>query len=111
MAAESAQQKVTLEQSEAASFAPVDESGVPMMMISCAATELIPTRQYANVTSGPIVVKRWIPVNFKGFTEAEVVSMKLAAKEMQVICEEAVAEDRQSLHALIRQSDGGRYTE
>lgn len=111
MAGEGAQQRATLNQSEKVGFAPVDENGVPMMQISCAATELVPTRQYANVTVGPVVVKRWVPIDFKGFSESELISMKLSIKEIQICCEEAVAEDRKSLHALIRQSDSGRFTE
>src|ERR1039457_7736659 len=103
MAGESAALKVTHEQSEATGFAPVDETGLPMIQISCAATELIPTRQYANCTVGPVVVKRWIP-------DMGVDNLKNEIKKTQILCEEAVAEDRQSLHALIRQSDGGRFT-
>lgn len=111
MSNENAQIKISREQSENTAFAPLDETGKPMIQISCAAAELIPTRQYANVTTGPIVVKRWIPVDFKGFSEEEISCMKFAVKQMQEVCEAAVAEDRQTVHALIRQSDGGRYTE
>lgn len=100
--------KVIHDQSEAASFAPVDETGRPMIQISCAATELVPTRQYANVTVGPIVVKVWIPINFNGFNDEEVSSIKRATKEVQEICEDAVADERKTLHNLISQSTNGK---
>jgi hypothetical protein len=87
----------------------LDNRGIPLIHISCAAAELIPTRQYANVTVGPVVIKRWIPIDFKGFSEDELNSMKLAVKEIQSICEEAVADERQTVHALTRQSEQGRY--
>jgi hypothetical protein len=101
MAGEGAALKVVSSQSEAASFAEVDDTGLPMIQISCAATELIPTRQYANVTIGPVVVKRWIP-------DIGEENLKQEIRKTQALCEEAVAEDRQTVHALIRQSDGGR---
>lgn len=104
MSNENAQMKISREQSENTAFAPLDESGRPMIQISCAAAELIPTRQYANVTIGPVAVKRWIVDNGDDNLKEEI-------KKTQALCEEAVAEDRQTVHALIRQSDGGRYTE
>lgn len=79
-----------------------------LMEISCAAAELVPTRQYANITVGPIVIKRMVPIDFDGFTESEINSMKKAIKEIQVLCEEAVADDRSTVHNMIRQSEQGR---
>lgn len=99
--------KAAREHSEARNFADVEENN--LVQISCAAAELIPTVQYGNVTIGPVVVKIWVPLDFKGFTDDEKVSIKLAARETQSICEEAVAEDRQTVHALTRQSTEGRY--
>lgn len=104
MSGENAAMNVVRQQSEATSFAPVDDTGKPMIQISCAGAELIPTRQYANVTIGPIVVKRWI------VDTGNDIDLRSEIKATQTLCEEAVAEDRQSVHALIRQSDGGRYT-
>ena len=106
MAGEGPQQKLALDQGNKNS----EVDPVPgMVLISCAAAELIPTVQYGNVTVGPVSVKRWVPVDFKGFTEDELNSMKLAARQIQSICEEAVAEDRETVHALTRQSQQGRY--
>jgi hypothetical protein len=105
MAGETAQQKLSLVEGDKS----IDVDPEPgMMLVSCAAAELIPTIQYGNVTIGPVSVKRWVPIGFKGFTEDEIVSIKLAVRGIQSICEEAVAEDRETVHALTRQSQQGR---
>lgn len=107
MSGEGSALKLAREHSEARNFADVNEKN--LIQISCAAAELIPTVQYGNVTIGPVVAKVWVPLDFKGFTEDEKASIKLAVRETQSICEEAVAEDRQTVHALTRQSTEGRY--
>lgn len=104
MAGEGTAMRLVREQSEARNIAPVDSQGNPMTTITCAAAELIPTRQYANVTVGPIVVTRHIPDIGDDNLREEI-------SKTQILCEEAVAEERKSLHALIRQSDSGRFTE
>lgn len=108
MSGENAAMKVSREQSEKTSFAeigrlfvPLDSSGVPLVEIWVGAAELIPTRQFANVTVGPVGVRRWI-----AFTDID--NLKQEISNTQTLCEEAVAEARQSLHALLRQSDSGR---
>lgn len=110
MAGEGVSQRLVREQSESRNIYPVDSNGNPMITITCAAAELIPTVQYGNVTVGPIVATVSIPKDFKGFNNEEKASIKKAIKEVQSICEEAVAEDRQSVHDLTRQSAEGRYS-
>lgn len=104
---EGPQLKLAREQGELKSFdeseIPKDSNGKPLVQISCAAAELIPTKQYGNCTVGPIVVKRYVIDN--GFDD-----LRKEIKKTQELCEEAVAEDRQSVHAFIRQSEQGRYT-
>jgi hypothetical protein len=88
---------------------PLDPNGRPFIRISSAAAELIPTVQYGNVTVGPAAVVVWVPFGFKGFNDEEKDSIKIAIRETQSLCEEAIAEDRQTVHALTRQSTEGRY--
>lgn len=40
---------------------PVDKSGVPMVKISFASAEKVPTGNYANVDIGPVVAEKYIP--------------------------------------------------
>lgn len=39
---------------------PLDPDGVPMIQISFAASDLVPTGEYANVTVGPAVATRFV---------------------------------------------------
>lgn len=39
---------------------PVDDDGQPMAQISLAASELIPTGDYANVVVGPVMVTKFV---------------------------------------------------
>jgi hypothetical protein len=100
MAGETAQQKNTLVQAENTNVLgdhdwPRDLFGNPMVKIQCAATELVPTMQYGNVTVGPVMVSRFvIAVNAD--------QIKEAIRETQSIVEEAVSEDRKSVHDLTR---------
>jgi|ERR1700722_1227868 len=80
----------------------IGSNGKPLVRISCAASELIPTVQYGNVNVGPVSVTRY----FDDTTDDD---LKKNIRLTQSICEEAVAEDRQSVHALTRQSTEGRY--
>lgn len=82
---------------------PLDPNGRPFVRISCAAAELIPTVPYGNVSVGPAAVVVWVPFDFKGFSDEEKNSIKIAITETQSLCEEAIAEDRQTVHALTRQ--------
>jgi len=80
---------------------PTDNNGKPLILISCAAAELVPTKQYGNVTVGPIVVKRWI-------TDGDDDHVLSQIHNTQRLCERAVAEDRETVHNMIRQSEQGR---
>lgn len=40
---------------------PLGPDGMPLVMVSCAATELVPHVQFGNVTIGPVVVTRFVP--------------------------------------------------
>jgi hypothetical protein len=77
-------------------------NGKPLVRISCAAAELIPTVQYGNCGVGPVGVIRYIEDN-------GVDGIKQGIKETQELCEEAIAEDRKTVHAMTRQSEQGRY--
>jgi hypothetical protein len=77
-------------------------NGKPLTMISCCAAELIPTVQYGNCSIGPVIVKRFIEDNGDD-------DLKKQIRATQELCEEAIAEDRQTVHALTRQSEQGRY--
>lgn len=78
-------------------------NGRPLIKVSCAAAELIPTIQYGNVTCGPVVVAKYVE------DTGDDKDLKNNIRATQTLCEEAIAEDRQSVHALTRQSTEGRY--
>lgn len=78
-------------------------NGLPLIKISCASAELIPTVQYGNVTVGPISVQRYVE------DTRDIKDLKNEIKITQEVSEAAVAEDRQTVHALTRQSTEGRY--
>lgn len=73
------------------------EPEVGFAVISCSASELIPTRQYANVTIGPISVQRKVPDDE---------SLAQEIQNTQSLCEAAVAEERATVHALTRATAG-----
>jgi hypothetical protein len=74
---------------------PRDAMGTPLVRISAASAELVPTVQYGNATIGPVIVERFVP---DGDEEA----IKVEIKKLQKMVETAVAEDRQTLHEQIR---------
>lgn len=84
----------------AAREVPKDAFGTPLVMISCSAAELIATRAYSNVTVGPVVVQRWVPDGTDEHLLDEI-------RRTQSLCETAVAEERQTIAALLRQSNEG----
>lgn len=79
----------------------IGANGKPLVRIACAAAELIPTIQYGNCSVGPVAVLRY----YEDTTDDD---LKKNIRLTQSLCEEAVAEDRQSVHALTRQSTEGR---
>lgn len=99
MAAEGPQQKLAQEQALVTNAVdhdwPRDPFGTPMVKIQAAAAELVPTVQYGNVTVGPVVVTRFVPATTPD-------QIKVAIKETQEIVEEAISEDRATVHALMR---------
>lgn len=108
MAEEGAQQRQTSAAGHAAMAiaareVPKDAFGTPLVEISCAAAELVPTVQYGNVTLGPIIVRRWV-------TDGTDEHLMEQIRETQKLCEAAVAEDRQTVQALLRQSESGRLS-
>ena len=78
--------------------------GVPMVKISCAAAELVPTQQYGNCTIGPV------QLTFFASAEGEVMfdqkGIAAAISRGQSACEAAVAEDRQTVQILARARAG-----
>lgn len=102
MAAETAQQKTARDAAERAltmAFAkvswPTDAFGTPMVKITAGAAELVPTVQYGNATVGPVLIERFVPDG-----PDEVVKGEL--KRTMEMVENAVSEDRQTLHEQIR---------
>ena len=106
MAGEAAEVKLSREQAEKTNVVdhdwPRDAFNSPMTKISVAATELVPTRQYANVTIGPVVITRFVIDTGDDAKLAEEIS------KAQSVCETAIAEARQSVHKMIQQSTDGR---
>lgn len=100
MAGETPQMNVTLAQADATNVVgdhdwPRDPFGNPMVKIQCSAAELVPTVQFGNVTVGPASVTRFVSA-----VSPEQISAAL--KETQEIVETAVAEDRKTVHDLMR---------
>lgn len=75
---------------------PRDIRGVPMIKVTCAAAELIPTVQYGNVTVGPVSVTRFV----LDLDDDDDLLERI--NKVQSVCERAVAGERQSIQALMR---------
>jgi hypothetical protein len=80
---------------------PRDLRNKPMIKITCAAAELIPTVQYGNVTVGPVTVTRFVR-DLGDENELEPEDLLKQINDVQTVCERAVAEERQSIQALMR---------
>jgi hypothetical protein len=110
MAEEGPQQRAALKDGERGGVSmkgddfdwPRDIRGVPCIKITCAASELIPTVQYGNVTVGPVNVTRFV-VDLDD--DADLLEK---INRVQSVCEQAVAGERQSVQALMRASLAGR---
>ena len=100
MAQETAQMKLAREQAEKTNAVehdwPRDAFNTPMVKISCAAAELIPHRQFGNITVGPVQVTRFV---IDG--PDEVISGEI--ERSQRLCDAAVARDSETLHEQIRE--------
>ena len=79
---------------------PRDAFNTPMVKISCAAAELIATRQFSNVTVGPVQVTRFVTDGPDEVIQKEI-------QRTLALCEAAVAEDRQTVAELTRASAQG----
>jgi hypothetical protein len=106
MAQETAQQKAAREAAEKALGAAADKIGVPrdpfgspMVKITAAAAELVPTVQFGNATIGPVMIERYVQDGPDDVVKGEI-------KRLQAMVEEAVAEDRETLHEQIRARAG-----
>ncbi len=81
---------------------PRDLHGRPMLKVSCCASELIPTVQYGNCSVGPLSVTCFIPEPVANTDQEWKEQVRSDVRRVQEVCEEAVAEERQSLHLLMR---------
>lgn len=88
---------------------PLGVNGKPLIRISVSAAELIPTRQYANIVVGPITVVRYVD-SATGTTDEEDSFISQQIHKTQRLVEQAVAEERETVHNMIRQSEQGRLT-
>lgn len=75
---------------------PRDVNGRPMIKLTCAAAELIPTVQYGNVTVGPVSATRFVNDTDD---DTELLGQ---FNWLQTVCERAVAEERKSIQILMR---------
>ena len=72
---------------------PFDDSNRPMIQISCASAESVVTRDGNKINVGPVVVKRWV-------TEQD--DLRSEIVKTQSLCEEAIAEDRQTIAGMVK---------
>lgn len=105
MAGEGAQQRQALKDGEAFGDVsmkndgfdwPRDVSGRPLIKITCAAAELIPTVQYGNVTVGPVSGTRFV------VDTDDTEELLSQFNWLQTVVERAVAEERKSIQMLMR---------
>lgn len=113
MAAEGSQMKLAREAAEKMtnsnaaqieSWPTVD--GEPLVKISCAAAELIPTVQFGNAVVGPVQVTFFATKD--GSTIFLEEGIAKAVSFGQRVCEAAVAEDRETIHLLTRAAAQGK---
>lgn len=70
---------------------PVDEDGTPMAMISMAASELVPTGKFANVTIGPATITKFVRDGDGDHLAAEVnvlaetIEQKVIAEQREIL--------------------------
>lgn len=63
--------------------------------IICQASELVPVAQYANVTIGPIAVRRTVRCD-------DMDSLKESIQEIQEVIYDVIAEDREAVEESVR---------
>lgn len=98
MSEEGPQMREALRSAERGSIKESDwfsKDGIPLIKISCAASELIATQKFSNVTVGPVAVSRFIE-------DGDDEHLAVEIRRTQSLCEAAVAEERQTIQALLR---------
>lgn len=104
MASETPQQKIAREAGEHTMVLverAMDPFGSPMVRISVAAAELVPTVQYGNATIGPVVVDRFI-------TDGDDDHILGALRSTVKLVEQVVAEERMTLQQQIQARLAGK---
>lgn len=104
MAQETAQMKVVRESAETRGRVESGQwfflDGVPMTKVTCSASELIPSQQWGNVVVGPIQVETFVGPSGEVFFDQE--KLASAITIVQKLAEAACAEERETVHALLR---------
>lgn len=72
---------------------PTGQNGRPMAAISGSASELVPTKPYANVTIGPVQATRWVEDTLDDGEEGEA-EFKAKIDRLQETVEDIVAGQR-----------------
>lgn len=75
---------------------PLGGNGRPMIEIMGQASELVPVAQYANVTIGPVAVRRWVEDTGDDDQLRERIS------EVQALVQDIIAEDREAVEESVR---------
>lgn len=98
MSAEGSQMKAQLKDSERGKTESSEwfsRDGIPLVKITCAASELINTGNFSNVTVGPVSVARFV-------TDGDDEHLAAEVQRTQALCEAAVAEERETIQLLLR---------
>jgi DNA-binding protein YbaB len=71
------------------------------------ASELVPVAQYANVTIGPVAIKRVVIIPDEENLSKDQLqdALKAALQEVQEVCEEVCAEDRETVLEEVRNTN------
>lgn len=75
---------------------PIGANGLPMIEIIAQASELVPVAQYANVTIGPVAVRRWV----EDTGDDSDLSASIAA--CQEVVQGIIADDREAVEESVR---------
>ena len=81
---------------ETLSIVPIGENGKPMIEIVAQASELVPVAQYANVTIGPVAVRRWVE------DTGDADDLKAEIQATQEIVQDVISEDREAVEESVR---------
>lgn len=75
---------------------PIGTNGLPMIEIMGQASELVPVAQYANVTIGPVAVRRWV----EDTGDDEELHERIS--DVQALVMDIIAEDREAVEESVR---------